>query len=79
MENKIKISVVGGSGYTGIELLRLLSQHPYIHIHHITSRGDKGKLVSEVYPSMRGIITQRFIDPEEADLINSDLVFFCYP
>ena len=79
MENKIKISVVGGSGYTGIELLRLLSQHPYIHIHQITSRGDKGKLVSEVYPSMRGIITQRFIDPEEADLINSDLVFFATP
>ena len=79
MKNKINVSVVGGSGYTGIELLRLLSQHPHINIHHVTSRGDKGRLVSEVYPSLRGFITQQFIDPDEADLINSDLVFFATP
>ena len=79
MKNKINVSVVGGSGYTGIELLRLLSQHPHINIHHITSRGDKGRLVSDVYPSLRGFITQQFIDPDEADLINSDFVFFATP
>lgn len=79
MKNKINVSVVGGSGYTGIELLRLLSQHPHINIHHVTSRGDKGRPVSEVYPSLRGFITQQFIDPDEADLINSDLVFFATP
>lgn len=79
MKNKINVSVVGGSGYTGIELLRLLSQHPYANIHHITSRVDKGRLVSDVYPSLRGFITQKFIDPDEADLINSDLVFFATP
>ena len=44
MKNKINVSVVGGSGYTGIELLRLLSQHPHINIHHITSRGEKEDL-----------------------------------
>ena len=48
MKNKINVSVVGGSGYTGIELLRLLSQHPHINIHHVTSRGDKGRPVSDV-------------------------------
>ena len=79
MKNKINVSVVGGSGYTGIELLRLLSQHPHINIHHVTSRGDKGIAVSDVYPSLRGFITQQFIDPDEADLINSDLVFFATP
>ena len=79
MKNKINVSVVGGSGYTGIELLRLLSQHPHINIHYVTSRGDKGRLVSDVYPSLRSIITQQFIDPDEADLINSDLVFFATP
>ena len=79
MKNKINVSVVGGSGYTGIELLRLLSQHPHINIHHVTSRRDKGKPVSDVYPSLRGYITQLFIDPDEADLINSDLVFFATP
>ena len=79
MKNKIKVSVVGGSGYTGIELLRLLSQHPHINIHHVTSRGDKGRAVSDVYPSLRGFINQQFIDPDEADLINSDLVFFATP
>ena len=79
MKNKINVSVVGGSGYTGIELLRLLSQHPHINIHQVTSRGDKGRTVSDVYPSLRGFITQQFIDPDEADLINSDFVFFATP
>jgi len=79
MKNKIKVSVVGGTGYTGVELLRLLSQHPYVEIHHITSRGDEGKLVADIYPSMRGIIPNQFIDPDKADLKNSDLVFFATP
>ncbi|KRP07880.1 MAG: N-acetyl-gamma-glutamyl-phosphate reductase [Methylophilales bacterium BACL14 MAG-120920-bin58] len=79
MKNKIKVSVVGGTGYTGVELLRLLSQHPYVEIHHITSRGDEGKLVADIYPSMRGIISNQFINPDKADLKNSDLVFFATP
>lgn len=79
MKNKINVSIVGGSGYTGIELLRLLSQHPHINIHHITSRGDKGRNVSAVYPSLRGFINQKFLDPDDADLVSSDLVFFATP
>ena len=79
MKKKINISIVGGSGYTGIELLRLLSQHPHINIQQITSRGDKGRPVSAVYPSLRGFITQEFVNPDEADLTNSDIVFFATP
>ena len=51
MNKKIKVSVVGGSGYTGIELLRLLALHPNVEILHITSRNDSGKFVHEIYPS----------------------------
>ena len=79
MKKKINVSIVGGSGYTGIELLRLLSQHPHINIQQITSRGDKGRSVSAVYPSLRGFITQEFVNPDEADLTNSDIVFFATP
>ena len=50
MNAKIKVSIVGGSGYTGIELLRLLISHPNVIIHQITSRNDVGKLVSDIYP-----------------------------
>ena len=79
MANTIKVSVVGGTGYTGIELLRLLSHHPYVEIDHITSRGDVGRLVADIYPSMRGIISNQFVDPDKADLKSSDVVFFATP
>ncbi len=76
---KIKVSIVGGSGYTGIELLRLLCQHPMVEIYQITSRADKGRLVSDIYSSLRGYLSHKFVDPKEADLINSDIVFFATP
>lgn len=79
MLKKIKVSVVGGSGYTGIELLRILSIHPQVIINQITSRSDKGRLVSELYPSLRGIFDHKFVDPDESNLEDNDLVFFATP
>ena len=79
MKSKIKVSVVGGSGYTGIELLRLLISHPNIIIHQITSRHDAGKLVSDVHPSLRGSLSHTYVDPAEAKLKEAELVFFATP
>ena len=79
MDEKIKVSIVGGSGYTGIELLRILSLHPNVDIHHITSRNDAGSYVYEVYPSLRGVLNHKFISPDEINLKESDLVFFATP
>lgn len=79
MSKKIKVSVVGGSGYTGIELLRLLALHPNVEIHHITSRNDAGRFVYDVYPSLRGELRQKFEDPEKVNLMESNLVFFATP
>ena len=79
MNKKIKVSVVGGSGYTGIELLRLLSLHPNVEIQHITSRNDAGRYVHEAYPSLRGVLGHKFVSPDEINLKESNLVFFATP
>ncbi len=75
----IKVGIVGGTGYTGGELLRLLAQHPHVELHAITSRGDAGTAVADMFPSLRGRIGLRFVDPKAADLENCDIVFFATP
>ena len=72
----IKIGIVGGTGYTGVELLRLLAQHPQAEIVAITSRGDAGTAVSGMFPSLRGRVDLRFEDPAKANLAACDVVFF---
>jgi N-acetyl-gamma-glutamyl-phosphate reductase len=79
MKAKIKVSIVGGSGYTGIELLRLLISHPNVIIHQITSRNDAGRLVSDIHPSLRGNLPHTFVDPAQAKLEEAELVFFATP
>jgi N-acetyl-gamma-glutamyl-phosphate reductase len=75
----IRVGIVGGTGYTGVELLRLLVRHPDVELNAITSRGDAGKPVSEMFPSLRGHVDLRFSDPVEAGLENCDVVFFATP
>jgi N-acetyl-gamma-glutamyl-phosphate reductase len=75
----IRIGIVGGTGYTGVELLRLLAQHPQAEIVAITSRGDAGTAVSGMFPSLRGRVDLRFEDPAKANLSACDLVFFATP
>ena len=75
----IKVGIVGGTGYTGVELLRLLAQHTNVEIAAITSRGDAGTSVSSMFPSLRGRVDLKFEDPERANLKACDVVFFATP
>jgi N-acetyl-gamma-glutamyl-phosphate reductase len=81
MENtkKIKVGIVGGTGYTGVELLRLLSMHPHASLTVITSRGDAGLPVADMFPSLRGFVDLAFSDPSQANLTACDVVFFATP
>lgn len=75
----IKAGIVGGTGYTGVELLRLLAQHPNVQLTTITSRKEAGMPVADMFPSLRGRIALAFRTPEEAPLKDCDVVFFATP
>ena len=75
----IKVGVVGGTGYTGVELLRLLAQHPHVELRAITSRGEAGTAVADMFPSLRGRVGLKFSDPTQAGLDACDVVFFATP
>lgn len=75
----VTVGVVGGTGYTGVELLRLLAQHPSVELLAITSRGDAGLPVADMFPSLRGRVGLRFVDPANASLDCCNLVFFATP
>ena len=78
-KNGITVGIVGGTGYTGVELLRLLAQHPHCELKAITSRKEAGMGVADLFPNLRGRIGLRFSDPEKAGLASCDLVFFATP
>jgi N-acetyl-gamma-glutamyl-phosphate reductase len=75
----IKVGIVGGTGYTGVELLRLLAGHPSTELVAITSRSEKGKPVSALFPNLRGIVDMPFTEPAVANLKDCDVVFFATP
>ncbi len=75
----IRVGIVGGTGYTGVELLRLLARHPEVQITSITSRGDAGTDVAQMFPNLRGRLRLRFEDPARANLQSCDIVFFATP
>ncbi|MEO6959555.1 MAG: N-acetyl-gamma-glutamyl-phosphate reductase [Burkholderiaceae bacterium] len=77
--SKIKVGIVGGTGYTGVELLRLLSQHPNVQLAAITSRQEDGTPVADMFPNLRGWVDLRFQAPEKAALDQCDVVFFATP
>ena len=75
----IKAGIVGGTGYTGVELLRLLARHPEVELVAITSRGEAGTAVADMFPSLRGAVGLKFSDPKDAPLGKCDVVFFATP
>jgi len=75
----MRIGIIGGSGYTGVELLRLLCHRDDIEIVFISSRAQAGNQVSELFPSLRGHIDLRFSDPADVENTRCDLVFFATP
>lgn len=77
--NKIKVGVVGGTGYAGVELVRLLLGHEHATLHVLTSRTDAGRGVDEVFPNLRGRLDMAFVAPEVARLDECDVVFYATP
>lgn len=75
----IKVGIVGGTGYTGVELLRLLALHPEVELTVITSRSEEGMHVADMYPNLRGFVDLRFSVPTVENLAVCDLVYFATP
>lgn len=75
----IKVGIVGGTGYTGVELLRLLVQHPEVQLEVVTSRSEQGQAVADLYPNLRGLVSLCFEEPSVAVLSRCDLVFYATP
>jgi len=75
----IKAGIVGGTGYTGVELLRLLARHPQVELKAITSRKEAGTPVAAMFPSLRGRVALAFSEPDAKSLGGCDVVFFATP
>ena len=76
----IKVGIVGGTGFTGVELLRLLAQHPQAEVAVITSRSEAGVAVADMYPNLRGHYDGlAFSVPDSKALAACDVVFFATP
>ncbi|HEX6414129.1 MAG TPA: N-acetyl-gamma-glutamyl-phosphate reductase [Burkholderiales bacterium] len=75
----IKAGIVGGTGYTGVELLRLLAQHPQVELKTITSRKEAGTPVARMFPSLRRRVDITFTEPTPRALAGCDIVFFATP
>ena len=75
----IKVGIVGGTGYTGVELLRLLAVHPEVELRVITSRSEAGCSVAELFPNLRGYLDIAFTGPDTEALKQCDVVFSATP
>ena len=75
----IQVGIVGGTGYTGVELLRLLANHPHAALRFITSRSEEGVAVADMFPNLRGRLGLRFSVPDMGALKECDVVFFATP
>ncbi|MBU2872381.1 N-acetyl-gamma-glutamyl-phosphate reductase [Marinobacter salexigens] len=75
----IKVGIVGGTGYTGVELLRILAVHPEVTVSCITSRSEAGMPVADMYPNLRGHFDLAYSEPDAGVLSACDLVFFATP
>lgn len=75
----IRVGIVGGTGYTGVELLRLLSAHPQVELAAITSRAEAGRRVDDLFPNLRGHCALEFTPPDLSALGACDVVFYATP
>ncbi len=75
----LKCGIVGGTGYTGVELLRLLARHPHAEVSLVTSRGEAGRPVTDLFPNLRGHLSLHFEKPDLDRLRDCDVVFFATP
>ncbi|MEI6221658.1 MAG: N-acetyl-gamma-glutamyl-phosphate reductase [bacterium] len=77
MTSKLQVSIVGASGYTGGELLRILVKHPNVEIKQATSERFAGKMVTRCHPNLRKLTTLQFCSINELE--ETDLLFLCLP
>lgn len=77
--SQARVGIVGATGYTGAELVRLLARHPGAEVHCITSRQHCGQAVAAMFPSLRGVTALSFEAPDAARLRECDVVFFATP
>ncbi len=75
----IKAGIVGGTGYTGVELLRLLAAHPEVELCVITSRSEAGLPVAGMFPNLRNKLDLCFSEPTLENLAQCDVVFYATP
>jgi N-acetyl-gamma-glutamyl-phosphate reductase len=75
----IRAGIVGATGYTGVELLRLLASHDQVEVIAATSRSAAGRRVDAAFPNLRGHCDLAFVTPDDASLEQCDLVFFATP
>lgn len=75
----LSVGIVGGTGYAGVELLRLLAGHPGAELRLITSRAEAGRRVDELFPNLRGHVNLRFSEPDDTALAACDVVIFATP
>ena len=75
----IAVGIVGGTGYTGVELLRLLLRHSQVQVRLLTSRTEAGKRVADMFPNLRGHTDLEFSDLDIEQLKQCDVVFFATP
>lgn len=75
----VNIGIIGGTGYTGVELMRLLANHPEVELKVITSRSSSGVAVAELFPNLRGKVDLTFTEPSIESYKQCDLVFFATP
>lgn len=76
---KIRVGIVGGTGYTGVELIRLLSQHPAVDLKCVTSRSERGQRIDQWFPNLHGTCDLSFTDVDLGELSRCDMVFFATP
>src|SRR5204863_8289484 len=75
--NRLRVAIIGGSGYTGGELARLLLFHPQVELTQVASTSHAGHYLHSVHPNLRKVSALRFCHPD--DLTSSDILFLCLP
>jgi N-acetyl-gamma-glutamyl-phosphate reductase len=77
----ITASIIGGTGYTGGELLRLLAGHPHVEVEYVTSRKESGKKITKIHSHLKGIKKFENLEFKDVDVgrIDSDVVFCATP
>lgn len=76
----IKVSIIGATGYTGAELVRLLTMHPQVELVHLTSHSYVGQKIQDLFPNLYGFVDHTLVEMDLDEIVNdSDVVFAGLP